>query len=405
MTAFDVIVIGAGPAGAAAAFTAARGGLSVALIDKARFPREKLCGGGLTGRSYSYFAQIYGTPVPAALIETKTAVTFHAFGQELARINDMPAMHMAMRRSFDDDMYRRAVAGGAVDFTGSRIAALDVDQPCVTLGDGTRLTARVLIGADGVNSQVARALFGASHDRTRVGFGLEVEAPAAPDNLTAPLRIDFGAAEWGYGWHFPKSGSSTIGIGGVLSRNPDLKTAMSAYLAQLGHDPAMPCKGHFLPFGDFRRRAGRRAVLLAGDAAGLVDPITGEGIAYAMKSGQLAAQAAIEALAAGQADRALHLYQQKLRPIHKALRQARRLRQLIFAPVFQASFVRAFRGSGTLRHLYLRLLAGEIEYDQVARATLRRLPRVLGQVVARRLSPLLRRERPEPRNGTRDRPH
>jgi menaquinone-9 beta-reductase len=386
MTAYDVIVIGAGPAGAAAAYTAVSAGLTVALIDKSRFPREKLCGGGVTGRSYSYFSQIYGTAIPPELIEAKTAVVLHAHGQELAQLADIPPMYMAMRRSFDDDMCRRALAAGAADFTARRIASIDVDAPSVTLADGTKLSARVLIGADGVNSQVARALFGASYDRNRVGFALEVEAPPAPDNLSAPMRIDFGAADWGYGWHFPKSGSSTIGIGGVLSRNPEIKTSMAAYLAELGHDPEMHCKGHFLPFGDFRRQAGRGAVLLAGDAAGLVDPITGEGIAYAMKSGQLAAQAASEALTASQPTQALRLYQRKLRPIHKALRQARLLRQMIFAQMFQASFVRAFRRSGSLRHLFMHLIAGEIEYGEFATATLRRLPRVLGQAVARRLS-------------------
>ena len=121
--------------------------------------------------------------------------------------------------------------------------------------------------------------------------------PPPPGNADRPLRIDFGAAHWGYGWDFPKSGSSTIGIGGVLSRNEDMKGAMAAYLDLLGQDPTQPVKGHHLPFGDFRRRPGRGAVLLAGDAAGLVDPITGEGIAYALKSGQLAAQAAVQALA------------------------------------------------------------------------------------------------------------
>ncbi|SLN66456.1 Putative oxidoreductase/MT0587 [Pseudooceanicola marinus] len=374
---FDVIVLGAGPAGAAAAMTACRQGLTVALVDKACFPRAKLCGGGVTGRSARYFEEIFGTPLPPELIDTKTAVEFHAEDRPLGALPQIPPMHLTMRWHFDADLVARVLAAGATDLTGCRVAEIDTTTPALTLSDGRRLTARVLIGADGVNSPVARALFGRAYDPARIGFGLEVEAPAPPGNADRPLRIDFGAAQWGYGWDFPKSGSSTIGIGGVLSRNGDMKGAMAAYLDLLGQDPTQPVKGHHLPFGDFRRRPGRGAVLLAGDAAGLVDPITGEGIAYALKSGQLAAQAAARALAEDAPATALRRYRATLRPIHRAIRQARAIRLLLFAPLFRPAFLAAFRRSGHLRHLYMRLLAGEIEYPDLARATLRRLPAFL----------------------------
>ncbi|WP_237708134.1 NAD(P)/FAD-dependent oxidoreductase [Oceanicola sp. S124] len=373
----DLIVMGAGPAGAAAARVAAAAGLSVALVDKARFPRDKLCGGGVTGRSALYFREIYGEDIPAHLIDTKTSVEFHAFGHSLGLLPDIPPMHLAMRVELDAEMQRRAIRAGAMDLSGCRVAALDLAPPALSLADGRRLRAKVLIGADGVNSIVARQLFGQSYDRDQIGFGLEVEAAPGPDNAAAPLRIDFGAADWGYGWHFPKRGSSTIGIGGVLSRNADMKASMAAYLAQLGRDPSLPCKGHHLPFGEVHKRPGHGAVLLAGDAAGLVDPITGEGIAYAMKSGQLAALAAAEAIAAGAPASALRRYRRRLVPVHRAMRQARAIRVLIFSPLFRPAFVAAFRSSGRLRHLYMRLLAGEIEYGDMMRATLRRLPSFL----------------------------
>ncbi|MBT9384672.1 geranylgeranyl reductase family protein [Pseudooceanicola sp. CBS1P-1] len=371
---FDILVLGAGPAGASAAYTAARAGLSVALIDKAAFPREKLCGGGFTGRSYRYFEEIYGAPIPARLIETHHSASFYANGELLSVLEDIPPIHLTMRRGFDAEMCARALAAGAADYTGQRITRVDPGAVRIELANGERLTGKVLIGADGVNSQVAKALFGQSFDRDRIGFGLEVEAPAAADNPTAPLRIDFEAAQWGYGWLFPKSGSSTIGVGGVLSKNTDMKAEMADYLALLGHDPEMPVKGHFLPFGDFRKRPGRGPVLLAGDAAGLVDPITGEGIAYAMKSGQLAAQAAVAAIKAGRPDSALTRYTRALKPIHSALRQANMIRQIIFSGPLRRGFHAAFRRSGTIRHLYMRLMAGEIEYATVATATLKRLP-------------------------------
>lgn len=372
---FDLIVIGAGPAGGAAAHTAARNGLRVALIDRHKFPREKLCGGGFTGRSYRYYREIFGRNISDDIILTKDVVEFHAHGQALARIEDIPPIHMTMRRDLDNAIVEHALASGAEDFTGHGVAELDFDQRSVTLTDGQTLSYKVLIGADGANSQVARALYGTAFDHDRIGFGLEIEAPTPP--ASAPVRIDFGAAEWGYGWYFPKAGSTTIGIGGVHRRNPDMKGAMQDYLSLFGAEGQHKVKGAFLPFGDVRRWPGRREVLLAGDAAGLVDPITGEGIAYAMKSGALAARAAAEAIAANHPPRALTLYRQHLRPIHRAMFHARWIRQIIFAKGFRNTFIRAFRGSGTVRYQYLRLMAGEIEYPALAWATFKKVPSFL----------------------------
>ena len=372
MDTYDVIVIGGGPAGGSAAHVAARAGLRVALVDRHAFPRDKLCGGGFTGRSYRYYQEIFGAPIPAEIILTKTSVEFHAHGQELARIDDIPPIHMTMRRDMDASIVGHALASGAEDFCGAGVAEIDLEGRRVVLKDGRELGYAVLICADGANSSVARALFGQAFDHERIGFGLEIEAPVPAAD--APVRIDFGAAEWGYGWNFPKAGSATIGIGGVHSKNPEMKAAMERYCGIFGVAGQHKVKGAFLPFGDVRRWPGRREVLLAGDAAGLVDPITGEGIAYAMQSGALAGEAAVEAVRANHPPRALTLYKMKLRPIHRAMFHARWIRQIIFGRAFRNTFVRAFRGSGTVRYQYLRLMAGEIEYPALAWATFKKVP-------------------------------
>ena len=101
---FDVIVVGAGPAGAAAAYTAAREGLRTALVDVARFPRDKRCGGGFTGRANLYYNEVFGRPLPDH-VPSKSAVTFHAFGQELGVIPDIPPIYMTMRFDIDNLMF------------------------------------------------------------------------------------------------------------------------------------------------------------------------------------------------------------------------------------------------------------------------------------------------------------
>ncbi|MBS4010504.1 MAG: geranylgeranyl reductase family protein [Roseovarius sp.] len=377
MQRFDMIVIGAGPAGASAAYVAARAGLRVALIDRKTFPREKLCGGLITGRARRHYAEIFGHEMPFDPQDRKTTVDFRYRGQPVGLIEDAPALCATMRWDMDAMLCEHAMAAGAQDFTGQAVAEIDRDARRVTLKGGAMLQYEVLIGADGVNSQVARALFGQPFDRQRIGFGLEIEARGAHLNPAAPIRIDLAAAQWGYGWVFPKRCSTTVGVGGLLSENPDMKQAMSAYCDMLGIDAAdLHVKGQFLPFGDFRKMPGQGAVLLAGDAAGLVDPITGEGIGYAMQSGQLAAKAALAALSAGRPQTALSHYRRALRPVHRALRMARLIRPVIFLPALEPGFARAFRRSSTLRHEYLRLMAGEVEYGQILTRLVLRLPRL-----------------------------
>ncbi|VVT09052.1 Menaquinone reductase [Roseovarius sp. EC-HK134] len=377
MDRFNVIVIGAGPAGASAAYVAARAGLRVALIDRKTFPREKLCGGLITGRARRHYAEIFGHEMPFDPQDRKTTVDFRYRGQPVGLIEDAPALCATMRWDMDAMLCGHAMAAGAQDFTGQAVAEIDCDARRVTLKDGATLQYEVLIGADGVNSQVARALFGQPFDRQRIGFGLEIEARGAHLNPAGPIRIDLAAAQWGYGWVVPKRCSTTVGVGGLLSENADMKQAMSAYCEMLGIDAAdLHVKGQFLPFGDFRKMPGQGAVLLAGDAAGLVDPITGEGIGYAMQSGQLAAKAALAALNAGRPQTALSHYRRALRPVHRALRMARLIRPVIFLPALEPGFARAFRRSSTLRHEYLRLMAGEVEYGQILTRLVLRLPRL-----------------------------
>jgi len=374
---FDIVVIGAGPAGGSAAFTAAKAGLRVALIDRKAFPRDKLCGGLVTGRARRHYAEIFGHEMPFGPEDRKTTVDFRFRGAPMGVISDAPALCATMRRDMDAMICAQALGAGAVDFTGVSVAEIDVEAKALTLKDGRRIGFDVLIGADGANSQVAKALFGQAFDRAEVGFGLEIEAGGDHVDPSAPIRIDLAAAKWGYGWSFPKRCSTTIGVGGLLAKNPDMKVAMAEYCALLGVEAeTRSFKGQFLPFGDFRKVPGQGAVLLAGDAAGLVDPITGEGIGYALHSGQLAAEAGIEAVKRARPETALALYRRHLRPIHRALRMARLIRPVIFLPAMEAGFARAFRRSSTLRMQYLRLMAGEVEYGDILARVILRLPRL-----------------------------
>jgi geranylgeranyl reductase family protein len=373
----DLIVVGAGPAGTAAAVAARAEGLSVALVDRARFPRDKLCGGGITGRCRRHLDAVFGSGAAAEHCLTARRIRLAFDGRTLGDLPDAPPIHMTRRRLFDADLLGRAAAAGAEALTGRRLAALDPAAAAVTLDDGTRLQGRVLVGADGVNSAVARALFGRAFDPAGIGFALEVEVPPTGDDA---VEIDLGAAGWGYGWAFPKHDGTTIGVGGLHVRNPDLRPPLDRYLARHGQTPgAQPVKGHFLPFGDFRGVPGRGRAVLAGDAAGLVDPITGEGIGWAVLSGALAAGAAARALAEGRPDATLDHYRRALAPVHAELRRARLLRRLVYPAALRPAFARMLAGQPRLQRRYLALLAGETDYADIRLAA---VPRLLWRLAA-----------------------
>ena len=343
MLEYDLIIVGSGPAGSAAATTAVKAGLSVAVVDKATFPRDKLCGGLFTGRSEKAMRAIFGREVTSDLFVTTDHMRFLAKGRVLADIPNAPPVHLTMRRDFDAMLHTVALNAGAIPYVGQPITELGSNS--LTLRDGTQLGFKALIGADGVNSFVARTLFGRPFDPETIGFGLEIETPRPPSHDGA-VEIDFDAASWGYGWSFPKSKSVTIGVGGINSCNEDMKANMSAYVAQNGGDEDLRYKGQYLPFGDYKKKPGRDHILLAGDAAGLVDPITGEGIALAMESGEHAANAVVAALTQGKPKTALARYMKLVKPIQRSIDHAKMWRMIMFPKATEGYFRKAFeRGS------------------------------------------------------------
>lgn len=384
MTFFDIIVVGSGPAGSAAAVTARKHGLNVAMVDKATFPRDKLCGGLFTGRSEKIMRSTFGIEVTSEMFLTSNHMRFSAKGKPIADIKNAPPMHLTMRRDFDAMLHAAAIAEGAVPFLGAAVTANDTDAKTITLKNSKTITYGVLIGTDGVNSFVARNLFGRAFDPAQIAFGLEIETPMQPGRDMA-VEADFDAAQWGYGWSFPKKKTLTVGVCGINSRNDDMKANMAQYVAQVGGDDTLKYKGQFLPFGDYKKRPGQGAILLAGDAAGLVDPITGEGIALAMESGAAAGEAAAAAINAKDPHTAFDLYLPRIRPIQKELTQACRWRMLMFHPATEGHFKKAFKRGSALQMKYLDLLAGEASYNDLRWALIKRIPKLFWRMAKHKL--------------------
>jgi geranylgeranyl reductase family protein len=371
---FDVVVAGGGPAGSAAAFTLAAQGFRVAVVDKYSFPRDKLCGGLLTLRAQKIFREVFHADWSPVIQRTARGAKFFHRSSLLNSVNDYSDISFTCRCEFDAFVLNLAIQRGVTLFENRTVKSFDAANSTISLANGSILAYDFLIGADGVNSAIARSIFGTPFNPQTIGFGLELEVPLGRSVPQIPdPEIYFGLIDWGYGWVFPKRDSLTAGVGGSLRKNPQLMDSFKNFLRQrFGEIPAGKIKGHHIPFGDFRRVPGRGNILLCGDAAGLVEPITGEGIAFAMQSGYLAAESVREASAVGNPSAAISFYQPRYETIAASFRHANRLRHFLFPRAAQNLFSKILPRTSSIPRRHLDLMADEITYADYGKFLLRK---------------------------------
>lgn len=293
---YDVIVVGSGPAGSSAALRLAQAGLSVAVLEKAGLPRYKTCGGGIIGRAL----QLLPRDVRHVVEQDCCTAHLNIFPSELSfrTHRPTPIVSMVMRDRFDFALLSAAQAAGAVAY--QRCAVQDVsfhgDLVEVATERGV-MKARFVVAADGALSTVARKLGMAGGRQLIPAVECEVVVPQDQlDRFHGVARFDFGILPHGYAWAFPKRQHLSIGVLSMVQREGELKRAIAQYLDLLGCRNVTQIQQHgfVIPLQPRKGPFAAKRVLLVGDAAGFADPVTGEGISFALLSGQLAAQSLID---------------------------------------------------------------------------------------------------------------
>jgi geranylgeranyl reductase family protein len=369
---YDVLVAGAGPAGSSTALHLARAGARVLLVDKARFPRDKPCGGGLTGRALK---RIPVDPSPVVERDVDRFELRLRYGRFFARSHDEPLIRMTQRRRLDSFLAEEAVRAGAEFRDGMGVDEIAPDGTGVTARvSGDTVRADVLVGADGANGIVARSV-GIGDGIVR-GVALEGNVPL--DSLGADLErtavIELAVVPGGYAWVFPKGDHANLGVGGWGSEGPRLRDHLVRLARVHGLEPEelTDVRGHRLPMRRLGTPAGSGRVLIVGDAAGLVDPLSGDGMYEAFVSARLAADAILSGDLAGYTAALARALDHHAAASWAAKRALDRYPRVVFA---------AARAPGVFK-VVAGLLCGDVAHPAdargVARAPLKLIARLAG---------------------------
>jgi geranylgeranyl reductase family protein len=362
---YDAIVLGAGPAGSTAARKLALRGAKVLLLDKAKFPRDKPCGGGLTFRADDANdldltpvteREIYGVRISVKL------------GRRFDRTSTQLLARMTQRRDLDQYLVEQAACAGAEFRDGVHVGALEIDGGIATVrANGDAYESRVLVGADGVNGVTSKVL--GLEPRSEVAVAYEANLPADDalmEHWSRFIALDLGGIPGGYGWVFPKGDHLNIGVGGWKSVGPTLRERLSRLCAYYGFDESrlFGHRGYQLPLRRDGAPVVRGPAMLAGDAACLVDPLSGEGIWAAFVSGRLAAEEAERYLAGDVAT--LDGYGRALRGVMDEEILASRRLQAVFQRLPSASILMLKYNNAFWRYL-TQIIRGEMTYPDLPR--------------------------------------
>ena len=367
---YDVVVVGAGPGGSTAARFCAQAGLKTLLIEKEKIPRYKACGGCLSLKTI----HLLGFDLNAVLENIIYEVKFtYRLKTPFFIESKQPIAFMVMRDRFDEFLVKKALEKGAEFLECRKVVWVEekIDGVEVQLSEGEKIHGQYLIGADGADSIVSKSLSLLPLKDDRSGIGVESEIPFEltvdfPKEKLQRIHLDFGGVPNGYGWVFPKKEGLSIGIGGMfregIRMNPrQYFNTLIRGLRYIKEGRVERIMGHSLPsFYDERQRVSRGRILLVGDAAHLMDPLMGEGIYYAIRSGMLAAEAIIASKEKGHSPS--DVYQAAVQEhISENLKWALSFSRFVFR--FPKLAYRTLKRYRELGNLYLQVLEGKETYQ------------------------------------------
>ncbi len=359
---YDVIVVGLGPAGATAAYELSKRGFNVLAFDKQKHPRYKPCGGGLTAKVEKILEPDFKSVVEKTI--NKVNFTFQGTGDIIA-VSKHPLVYMVMRDTFDNFLVEKARKAGVEIHEQERVKHVKEGKDVFVLTEKNSYFADILIGADGVNSVVAHSL--GLKPKRRIALLIESEVKVKSEalkKLNDKVVFDFGSVPYGYGWIFPKADHLSLGVGGLkeMIKNPGLYYSGFISDQYLLDEIESEHKFHYtIPIFNGRSRITSLRSMLVGDAASLVDPFLGEGIYYAIRSGQIAAEV-VQGILNGNVTTAT--YQERIaKEIYSEFQYARKIGMVFYT--FPKIGYELLKRYPEFYEIIFDIVRGEASYEQL----------------------------------------
>ncbi|MEJ5349630.1 MAG: geranylgeranyl reductase family protein [Desulfosoma sp.] len=359
----DCVVIGAGPAGSCAARKAAQRGLTTLCFDKERFPREKPCGGALSMNG----VKTLDFPLPASVRESYVyGIRAHHGSRVLEARRSQPIAVLVRRETFDTFLVEKALEAGADLHMGEKVLDLEESQHYVTVKTNRgHYRSRYVIVAYGASGVLNRRSQGPASKRKRWKAVTRREALSSLKHPSSRnenfLEFYFDAYPMGYGWVFPLQDGFSIGVGGLHTGTFSTRKAFLDFLRKFKDSESASYRGSIIPCPGIASVLGTHRILYAGDAGGFGEAFSGEGIYYAMRSGQLASETIADALQ-GLLQRPLHqVYRSRcLRVLGDNLRYAAFFAKWVYR--FPGFFVHLFARKRLWAQEFLGIPLGETTY-------------------------------------------
>jgi len=363
----DVIIIGAGVAGSSAAYELANAGLKVIIIEKEKLPRYKTCGGGVVLRAANLLPFQINSVIQC---ELRTADVFDQENKIKFHIErEMPAIYMTMRAEFDLFLLNKAVEKGALLTENSEVKEIKNKEEVKVTTQKESFHAKFVVACDGAT--------GFTMTRFKLNQNL-IRVPAVEaelfvddrtfDQLKNSARFDFSFVPNGYGWVFPKMDHLSVGVAFMKKVNQSIQDWFKKYLSLLGIKSENILKnekhGYVIPFMKRKTKYSSGRILFAGDCLGFVNPLTAEGISYAIRTGQLAARAIVSNYK--DQKKVTQKYKSDLEYVYREVKAARLLSKVVYGPLALRKFI--FRHWGKkLSELLTDVITDEKEYSNLIR--------------------------------------
>jgi len=339
---YDVIIIGGGPSGSSAGITALKKGLSCCIIDKSSFPRKKLCGGLLTQKTIDLLKQIscdLNINSLYNLISNNVELRFNK--EEIVSFNTNIPLYFTYREDFDHHLHQHFInKGGDVYHHSISTQNFHPENNSIIFGEQT-LEYNYLIGADGANS-ITRKLIDKNYKPDGLCMEMEIDYDLFKSREKNLTSVYFGVVPNGYAWIFPKQNGYTVGVGCPANSKTDIKKIFHHFMQVIGVDfGSAAVKGAFIPYGRQPSALANGNILLVGDSAGLVDPVNGEGIYFALLSGKMAIESIMDVKPYLNLSTAYH---EKSKSMIQIIREGTLIHKLLFNKYIGPLFFRIMKG-------------------------------------------------------------